>query len=129
MSSEEQKAKQREYSARFRALHPERVHEWAKRYSEATRIRAKEWQRKRRGIVLERLGNRCVRCGLDDQRVLQVDHINGGGRKEKRELRGSWDYFNGLTKLTDEELFAKYQLLCANCNWIKRLEQLEANNA
>ena len=33
-----------------------------------------------------------------------------------------------LLRMTDEELFSKYQLLCANCNWIKKYEDNEVKN-
>ena len=71
------------------------------------------------------MGGKCVRCGFSDPRALQIDHINGGGSKERKE-RG----FNGnfhrhvLKSFINKE--NKYQLLCANCNWIKRVENNES---
>lgn len=67
-----------------------------------------------------------MRCGFDDVRALQIDHVNGGGTKE---LKGGGAklgayYWNVVIKsvLNNEN---KYQLLCANCNWIKRVENNE----
>ena len=37
---------------------------------------------KRRLKILKFLGNKCIKCGFNDWRALQVDHVNGGGRKE-----------------------------------------------
>jgi len=70
--------------------------------------------------VFEVLGNKCARCGFTDTRALQIDHINGGGKAEStklglRAIRKK--IINGDTK--------NYQLLCANCNWIKRTEKGE----
>ena len=28
--------------------------------------------------------NKCLKCGFSDRRALQIDHINGGGIKERR---------------------------------------------
>ena len=68
------------------------------------------------------LGNKCVRCGNDDKRVLNVDHVNGGGTQHRRKLGGN--YFKKFA----EEIRAggrAYQLLCCNCNRIKRVERNE----
>jgi hypothetical protein len=55
-------------------------------------------------------------------RCLQVDHKNGGGRKEKKKL-GTNGIYNRVLKHPEE-----YQLLCSNCNWIKRYENKECPN-
>ena len=71
------------------------------------------------------LGGRCKRCGFDDIRALQIDHINGGGSKEIKEIGGYKIYLKIIsTKNKDKD----YQVLCANCNWIKRYENKEVRN-
>ncbi|KKK80424.1 hypothetical protein LCGC14_2823640 [marine sediment metagenome] len=70
------------------------------------------------------LGGCCARCGFRDMRSLNIDHVNGNGRKEKHEhrnihLRGLW-----LVQRALEEP-GRYQVLCANCNSIKRCENKE----
>jgi hypothetical protein len=72
-----------------------------------------------RSEVLKLLGNRCVRCSFSDERALQIDHINGGGLREYRE-NGSWGVYKSVLNHKNQ-----YQLLCANCNWIKRSEENE----
>lgn len=78
------------------------------------------------------LGNRCanpdclVPGGCADIRCLQLDHIDGGGSRERREkgfrrVSGSYREIIKNPKLVG----IKYQLLCANCNWIKRVEERE----
>jgi hypothetical protein len=71
--------------------------------------------------LLALFGGKCVRCGFDDKRALQLDHVNGGGRKEFRDL-GAWSLYRKALKHPEG-----YQLLCANCNWIKRYEEKESN--
>lgn len=75
--------------------------------------------------ILYFFGGRCNRCGFSDVRALQIDHIDGGGRREKKEkFKGSNRTF--WRRLLDGTLPPeKYQLLCANCNWIKRYENNE----
>ena len=85
-----------------------------------------EKQRELRERIMEKLGGRCVRCGFDDRRALQIDHVRGSGRKDYAYNSGRWgggmSYYYRVLK--DET--GKYQLLCANCNQIKRLEEKEA---
>jgi hypothetical protein len=76
---------------------------------------------KLRKLVIEKLGGKCVRCGFSDYRALQIDHVHGGGRKEAKAITNRKKFL--LKVLLDEE--GVYQLLCANCNWIKRCENLE----
>lgn len=76
--------------------------------------------------IFKMLGNKCARCGETDWRVLQIDHVNGGGTQERLiegKRRGNafyrWIYLQILNGSK------KYQLLCANCNWKKRYENEE----
>jgi hypothetical protein len=70
-----------------------------------------------RGRILEILGNKCVYCGFSDLRALQIDHINGGGEKERKIHKGNSYYRYILKQLKTGS--KDYQLLCANCNMIK----------
>ena len=79
---------------------------------------------KRRKELLEALGGVCVKCGCDDLHSLDVDHIHGGGgklRSQQKEPRGATGL---LPKLMRGEL-VDVQLLCANCNYIKAVENNE----
>lgn len=84
----------------------------------------KEYSRKVRKSVVECLGGCCQKCGFNDIRALQIDHINGGGSKERKTIRFSGSFHvNVMRSFLNKE--NKYQLLCANCNWIKRAENNE----
>lgn len=80
----------------------------------------RNWCRRRRLKVLAVLGGKCVRCGYTDNRALQIDHINGGGRRDdsRRSLNS---FYNDVMAKAGIE----YQCLCANCNAIKRWENNE----
>lgn len=77
--------------------------------------------RKRKRQIVELLGGECNACGFDAFHALQVDHRNGGGGKSK--------YVSGVSlysAILRGDLDRKdFQLLCANCNWIKRCESNE----
>lgn len=91
--------------------------------SEGRRITFRKHYAKLRVAIFAILGSRCVKCGFDDLRALQIDHINGGGSKQRKGLAGR-DYHRAIL---DELLggSSDYQILCANCNWIKRAENNE----
>jgi hypothetical protein len=83
--------------------------------------------RERRDL-LTLLGGCCARCGFDDYRALQIDHVKGDGaaehrgarkldpRRQRQRVEASWR--------SGER--GKYQILCANCNQIKRVENGES---
>lgn len=82
----------------------------------------KEYNEKLKIEILSNYGNgkiACVKCGFLDIRALQVDHVNGGGHKKG--IRGSKLY----KYLKDNNYPPGYQTLCANCNWIKSIENGE----
>ncbi|MEK6879333.1 MAG: hypothetical protein AABY22_06995 [Nanoarchaeota archaeon] len=69
--------------------------------------------------VIQKLGGQCKICGIKDIRVLEVNHINGGGSKETREKTNRFyiGIANGNRKIDDLEL------RCANHNIIYEYEQ------
>lgn len=79
-------------------------------------------KQKKRMQLLQFLGGKCIKCGFSDSRALQVDHINGGGVKEYKKIGLSAMYKRVFEHRQD------YQILCANCNWIKRFENQEWPN-
>ena len=94
-------------------------------YRQQNREKKAEYDRKRteklRTEVLNRLGGECVLCEFSNYKALQIDHIHNDGKKDRNSM--SCDtYYRYLLSLSDEELHANYQCLCANCNWIKRCE-------
>lgn len=114
-------------AARYRQRHPERVVEQATRYREthsrALRLKGRLRERRRRAAawlaVLNAFGAKCARCGFADPRALQIDHVHDDGYIDK------WDRTDTVKfkkTVLAEIQSGRYQLLCANCNWIKRRE-------
>jgi len=69
------------------------------------------------------LGARCVRCGFADVRALTIDHIDGKGTQERKAARSMDAYYRHILAVGGEG----YQVLCANCNQIKRIENGESH--
>jgi hypothetical protein len=88
----------------------------------------KRCYKRARLAILARLGNKCIKCTFSDWRALQIDHKDGGAASDLRSIgcsSSSYKFLLYLMTLSDEELTRRYQLLCANCNWIKRHENEE----
>ena len=67
-----------------------------------------------RSKIIKRLDGACKCCGENEPLFIQIDHIKGGGRRERKKFIDSSKYYEYL--LTRPDLKKKYQLLCANCN-------------
>ena len=71
-------------------------------------------------------GAKCVRCGYDqDARALQFDHINGGGRKHREKFKVMSAKYYRFHVENPELAKETFQVLCANCNQIKKFDQKE----
>lgn len=142
-NKEKVKARQRDYYARNKEKIKASSNAWYHRTKETRReailassrrsyrknreqklaYNKKLWQNLRFKVLEAAGGARCVNCGFSDWRALQVDHVNGGGTKEMRENR-TYNNPRVYAKIIKESP-EKYQVLCANCNWIKRYEKKE----
>ena len=72
----------------------------------------------RRLEVIKTLGGKCVSCGNADPRVLQINHVNGGGSKDKS--RGSRGIIPEILKGNRP---GEFDLRCANCNILYEFEK------
>ncbi len=81
----------------------------------------------KRLLVVAFLGGKCVTCGYEkDKRALVLDHKNGDGKEDRKE-RGSKLFRYYCLNL--EEAKERLQVLCANCNMIKAMENKEHNKS
>lgn len=108
--TEKGRAYRRKYSTEYYRKHREKMAADAVADKRAKRLE-----------ILMLLGRVCSKCGFSDPRALQVDHVNGDGATERKVTWG------GTHRLLREikQNPSRYQLLCANCNWIKRFENNE----
>ena len=77
---------------------------------------------KLRQELLAAYGNKCNKCGFADPRALQLDHVAGGGNKHLMAARAAHQMYR---QIRQQGFPPDYQILCANCNWIKRHENGE----
>lgn len=95
----------------------------AKTYRESNKDKVKKW--KKTALLKIKLevfdhyskSRSCNICGFININALVVDHINGGGKKEKRILNKAGNAFYYWLK--KQGYPNGYQILCANCNMIK----------
>jgi hypothetical protein len=92
---------------------------WAKKHPKLARKSARESRDRRRkalkAAIFAKLGETCRHCGFADKRALQIDHVRGRGKAEYKRFTDILFLKRVLNDTTDA-----YQILCANCNWIKR---------
>lgn len=120
----------KEYMRAWRLAHLEQSRSYNTRWRSNNIVRAREisrkstrsYNRKKRAEIIDFLGGECVRCGFDDWRALQVDHVNGDGHIHRKQDGTTFTSKLFRTIVEDPK---RFQLLCANCNWIKRYENNE----
>jgi hypothetical protein len=82
----------------------------------------REYQKKQywrlKDLIWSLIGEACRNCGLADKRVLDIDHIKGGGSKH-RNSKSSWGVLQDVVRNPQD-----YRPLCKNCNWLAYLETL-----
>jgi len=139
--NEEHKEELKIYQKQYREAHKGEAKEYHKNYSKQWYLEniddrkqkhknyreehKEEHKEKRAAIRLEVLKYysdntlRCKNCNEEHLEFLEIDHINGGGSKHKRDMHiGNmyiWLYKNNFP---DKNL---YQVLCSNCN-IKKVK-------
>jgi hypothetical protein len=82
------------------------------------------------------LGNHCINpynidhsgfeADIDYMHCLQIDHVNGNGCQDRKETKDSYMMYRRMYKEV-ETGSKEYQLLCSNCNWLKRHKNEEFN--
>ena len=102
----------RENMRRYRAESPEKYN--------AQSVAAKKRERER---LYEMYGHVCAMCWFEDKRALTLDHKNNNGNEERAELGERGVYRKAKAAHRPDE----YQILCMNCQFIKRTEDRCAN--
>jgi len=73
----------------------------------------RKWHAKLRRECIEAYGSKCECCGDMTYEFLTIDHIQGGGRKERNHHGGGSNLLRSLRK---EGFPPGYRVLCYNCN-------------
>jgi len=63
----------------------------------------------------------CQKCSFKDVRALHFDHIENDGFIERKKFKGATQEMRFYFKYP-QKARGKLQVLCSNCNWLKRNE-------
>ena len=123
------------YGKNWRASHPGYQQRKAKANQPKAQAKAREAENASKLVALTYYGKgkcACVNCGFTDIRALTLDHIDGGGSRERREQKRNhkqvltgralcrWLHLRGFPE--------GFQTLCMNCQFIKRYTHKEINH-
>lgn len=121
---EENKERHLAYKRNYYSKHKNKYNKWSREYRKNNPEKVRKWaiisnQRRRLKVLIHYGGNppKCAWCGMEDIRVLTIDHIHGGGHQHRKQI--GCEIFLWLIKNDYPE---GYQVLCRNCNWRKRLD-------
>ena len=126
----------------YRAKNPEKIRQMARARYAKNKEEMHEWNRnyrKQHPLTVAKIKYRyydkrkmqcfqhyspelkCQKCGFDDIRALSIDHIDGNGRAHRKQIGGVsiniWLVTHGYPP--------GYQVLCMNCQFIKKHERQE----
>lgn len=81
---------------------------------EEERRKWREQHKRVRERAMERLGGqKCSNCGCDNFSVLEINHINGGGRKALK-VKQNRQLYRDI--VNDKVNLSEYNVLCRVCN-------------
>lgn len=134
------RAKNPDYFKNYASMHVQELRDYQKNYTETVRkanpeklkLQRQTTRKNFKQKVLDVLGCKCSNAdcrwlnedgtlGCTDWRLLEVDHINGDGAKERKEL-GYWKIMYSILEFGAQ---GKYQTLCKCCNHLKRIKNGE----
>ena len=88
--------------------------EWQQKNSERHNLKTRLHRAKTRALILSAYGGKCACCGEKRSEFLALDHINGGGGKQRRNgFSTSGSIYRFAIRLNFPTTF---RLLCHNCN-------------
>src|SRR5882672_1972397 len=116
--------KRRKYYKQNRTEIIRKVSEHQKKNIISRREYMREYSRSARIDAIKKMGGKCIRCRFKDFRALQIDHVNGDGYLDNIDVslgksHGRQTSGIAFLKKVLADKKGSYQLLCANCNWIK----------
>lgn len=102
----------RERQRQYRQNNPEKVLAANRKHSLIGRARS-------RAEMIAAYGGKCACCGEAEPQFLQLDHIHNDGHVDRKVHKTSDKLIRALRRLGWPR--DRYQLLCANCNFGKRM--------
>jgi hypothetical protein len=103
-----------ETARKYTRTHKKEKTQYDKQYDETNKINAFKYYSNNNVI-------KCCKCDCDDIRTLQIDHIENNGATHRKDI-GNGNIYKWLKK---NNYPSGYQILCANCNWKKHLNNIK----
>ena len=111
------------YHKEYYIKNRERILKHDKEYNATHREDKRRYHQERKLKVLQKISGlekpRCVTCACDDLRLLEINHTDGGGRRERRTISYALllvHILNGTRKTDD------LNVLCRGCNAVHYLK-------
>lgn len=107
-----------EKKAYHRAYYKANKEKWRANYQEKREelnAYGRSYRNRMRRKAISSYGNKCACCGETEYLFLELDHINGGGRKHRLKI-GDSSY--SIVRWAGRNNYPKdiIQILCSNCN-------------
>lgn len=127
LSEEEKRQHNIEHCRKYRKDHIEERRAKERQYTRDHPMRSRKVYYNLKKEVLAYYSNslepKCLWCGEKRLECLSIDHINGGGSEERRNMK---KYSNGFYQYLKVNKFPDgYQTLCMNCQFVKRAHEME----
>lgn len=105
--------------ARKKEERKKQIKDYADKHPDKQIARSHKHQNKIKMVVMNHYGNdmpRCVCCGESHIEFLHIDHINGGGVRQRKEFSNSRQMYAWII---NNDFPNTFRILCANCNMSK----------
>jgi hypothetical protein len=67
-----------------------------------------------RAAIYVLLGDKCAMCSIRDRRVLEIDHVTGGGTRHRRVTGGGRAYLVSILRDIRAGRKRRFRILCCN---------------
>jgi hypothetical protein len=121
-NKEEINRKRREYNSSIerKQITKEQFKVWRsnnlERAKQITGEAKKKYEKRCKDLVFEYYGKICSCCGESNSKFLTIDHVNGGGRKHRSEIKSKIQIWLVKNNFPDG-----FETLCYNCNCGKNI--------
>lgn len=121
-ATEKGKRQHREYMRAYMIAYHERRRQSADYDAEEEKRKWREQHQRVRESAMDRLGGRrCVHCGCDVFALLEINHINGGGRMAAK-IRQNRQLYRDIVK--GQVALNEYNVLCRVCNALHYVQDI-----
>ena len=117
--TDKQRAKQREWYRKNRKSRIAHCDKWRRENPQKVNKIQRDRHTKFKGLVFDGYGNKCYCCGEEEALFLNLDHVNGNGKQDRKEHGGNQTNF--LLSIIKRDFPKEYRILCFNCNCGRQL--------